>query len=393
MPVASLTLAEAMSTPWEVVVIGAGPAGALAARELARRGAKVLLVDKTTFPRPKVCGACLNSRALMVLQSVGLAELVRRSGAVPSRKLHLAARGRTAVLPLSGGLALSREYLDAALIDTALSAGVAFLPGTQAQTEWCDRHQRIVTLQQHGAKERVTPRCVLVAHGLGGNALRREPGVQRQVDENSRIGAGIVVETRNTDYPPGTIFMACGDDGYVGAVRVEDGRLNFAAALAPSFVKRYRGLGQAAAAILQRAGLPLLPGLAEQPWRGTPLLTRRLTRPYAEQLFVLGDAAGYVEPFTGEGIAWALASGAAIAPWAVEAIHGWHASLGRRWATQYRRLVQQRQWPIRIAAAILRHPWLTVGFTQLLGRVPSLARPVLAWMNQPDSVRTTSRDH
>src|SRR5262245_23559213 len=53
--------AEAVRVVWDVAVVGAGPAGSLAARELARRGASVLLVDRSPFPRPKVCGSCLNA--------------------------------------------------------------------------------------------------------------------------------------------------------------------------------------------------------------------------------------------------------------------------------------------------------------------------------------------
>ena len=57
---------------WDVIVIGAGPAGALAAREAARRQLKTLLVDRKTFPRTKVCGSCLSRRALSVLEHAGL---------------------------------------------------------------------------------------------------------------------------------------------------------------------------------------------------------------------------------------------------------------------------------------------------------------------------------
>ena len=59
----TLSLADASARTWDAVVVGAGPAGAVAARELARRGTTVLLVDRASFPRNKVCGACLNVRA------------------------------------------------------------------------------------------------------------------------------------------------------------------------------------------------------------------------------------------------------------------------------------------------------------------------------------------
>src|SRR5262249_26661731 len=67
---ATLTLEEAARRSWHALVVGAGPAGATAARELARRGLDVLLVDRAAFPRWKVCGCCLNGNALATLAHV-----------------------------------------------------------------------------------------------------------------------------------------------------------------------------------------------------------------------------------------------------------------------------------------------------------------------------------
>ncbi len=123
--------AEAAGRAWDAAVVGAGPAGAVAARELARRGRSVLLIDKATFPRWKVCGCCLNGSALDTLAAVGLGDLPARCGAVPLERVRLEAGGRGAELPLPGGVALSREAFDAALVRAAVAAGVAFLPGTR----------------------------------------------------------------------------------------------------------------------------------------------------------------------------------------------------------------------------------------------------------------------
>ncbi len=103
--------------------------------------------------------------------------------------------------------------------------------------------------------------------------------------------------------------MACGRRGYLGLVRLEDGRLNLAAALDPCWMRVCGGPGPAAARLLAEVGWPPVPNLAEQNWRGTPALTRQARRRAAERLFLIGDAAGYIEPFTGEGMAWALAAG------------------------------------------------------------------------------------
>src|SRR5205809_3229 len=105
---ATLSLAAAGARLWDALVVGAGPAGALAARQLARQGLAVLLVDRAVFPRWKVCGACLNGWALRTLAAAGLDRLVPAHGGIPLTGLQLAAWGRPALVPLAGPAALSR---------------------------------------------------------------------------------------------------------------------------------------------------------------------------------------------------------------------------------------------------------------------------------------------
>ncbi|MGL6096279.1 MAG: NAD(P)/FAD-dependent oxidoreductase, partial [Fimbriiglobus sp.] len=296
--------------PWDAVVVGAGPAGAVAARELARRGLRVLLADRATFPRGKVCGCCLNGAALATLAAVGLGELPAKLGAVPLTRVRIGAGGRGVTLTLPSGVALSRDAFDAALIAEAVAAGVTFRPGTRAKLEPGET--------SHGITVRlgdtpVSAKLLIAADGLNGQ-LTAAVGNPPDVRENSRIGAGTMAPDGPTEYATGTIFMATGRGGYVGLVRVEDGRLDVAAAFDPGFVRDVGGPGNAAETVLRQAGFPAVPGLAGLPWKGTPPLTRTARVLAGPRWFAVGDAAGYVEPFTGEGMAWAVASAAAVAP-------------------------------------------------------------------------------
>jgi flavin-dependent dehydrogenase len=108
----------------------------------------------------------------------------------------------------------------------------------------------------------------------------------------------------------------------------------------------------------------------------------------AERLFILGDAASFVEPFTGEGITWALRSGVAIAPLAAQAVQGWYPGLEYQWSEIYRREVERRQFICRLSASTLRHPRLTALAIQLLAFLPSLSRPVLRQLNARHGIRT-----
>ena len=364
-----------MSETWDAVVVGAGPAGAVTARELARRGRRVLLVDKGTFPRPKVCGCCLNRATLAALEAVGLGDLPARLGAVPLSRVTLAAGGASAELPLPGGVAVSREALDAALVAAAVDAGVTFRPGVAWRAGGVG--PLILSPNQGADAPRSPGPLTVLASGLAGCA---GPAAR-----SSRIGAGVVVpaELAPDFFARGTVYMATGRGGYVGLVRLEDDRLDAAAALDAAFVRSAGGPGPAAAAILTGTRWPLPPGLADLPWKGTPALTRTPAAVAGPGRFAVGDAAGYVEPFTGEGIAWAVSSAAALAPIAARAAGGWHDSFAREWAAAHRRLVVRRQRLCRWVARGLRSPAATRFAVRALAVAPALSRPVVAALNRP----------
>jgi flavin-dependent dehydrogenase len=184
-----------------------------------------------------------------------------------------------------------------------------------------------------------------------------------------------VAEGAPAFYRPRTIFMACGRGGYLGLVRLEDGRLNLAMALEPATLRRFGRPGAFGAALLHEAGWPPLPDLERLAWRGTPALSRRTAPLAAAGVFLLGDAAGYVEPFTGEGMTWALVSAVGLAPVAARAARAWQPELVALWARRHRELLARRQQVCRATVAALRTPPLVRGVLLLLRRWPALARP------------------
>jgi flavin-dependent dehydrogenase len=374
----TLGLAEAARRAWDVIAVGAGPAGACAARELARAGRSVLLVDKASFPRYKVCGSCLNGRVLSALEAVGLGALVEEAGGVVLDGLRLAATGAEVVLTLPGGAALGRARFDALLVRAAVQAGADFLPRTRARLRAPTGGFRPLALHQGGDTENARARLVLAADGLGAGLLPRAPAMTAPA---SRIGAGLIVDEPPGFYRAGCIHMACGRAGYVGLVRLEDGRLDVAAAFDPGALRHLGGPACAATAVIADIGWPVPTGLVAGPWRGTPGLTSRPERIGAERLFVLGDAAGYVEPFTGEGIAWALTSARALCPLALRAVERWDPGFPALWAALHRRALGPRRL-CHASARLLRSPLLTGVLVRLLANAPALAEPIVQALNR-----------
>jgi flavin-dependent dehydrogenase len=369
-------------TTWDAIAIGAGPAGAMAARRLALAGARVLLVEKKQLPRPKVCGACLSRAALAELQLAGLGSLVGRLGGIAMDEFQLRFRGRLLRIDLAGGAVLSRERFDAGLAAEAVKAGCRLIDGTLAFVGGESGGMRSVRLLRHGRCVHSAARTILTATGLGQCVIPGSPPFTK-VSAGSRIGAGCRIGQAPSAYVDHTVFMAVGSQGYVGIVRVEDETLNVAAAFDSALVRRARTPGAAACEILREAGAPEVAGLDRADWQGTPALTRR-TRPLSQDgIFFLGDAAGYVEPFTGEGIAWALASARVVEPFALEAIDRWEPRLGRDWARAHHSSIGRRQLVCRALALGLRRPWLIrLGF-EVLDRLPLAGSGVIRLLTKP----------
>lgn len=378
---------------YDAVVVGAGPAGAVTARGLALAGWRVALIDRARFPRAKVCGCCLNGMAFQALSHLGLSDVLH--DAAPLDRIRLQAGRRSVELPLRDGHVLSRTRFDQRLVAAAVAAGVELFESTLARLEPLNdaggSGRRMLRLQPNDpadsparrlAARRLAARWVVAADGLASPLTHKEPGMASRVARGSRIGAGAILtptEIEGCLPDPGEIRMLVGPTGYVGLCRLEDGRVDVAAAIDREAIQTAGGLGQASLQILRQAGFVAADSLAAADWRGTPSLTRR-RRPWGERVVAVGDAAGYVEPFTGQGMAWAIHSAALLIPLLDQALgQSWTSRrLGRAWQRQHGRSIGRQQRVCRRVAKALRHPWLLGVATRWLSSHPGWAAPLVA---------------
>jgi len=380
------TLGAALG-PWACIVVGAGPAGAATSLRLARGGLRVLLVDRDDMPRGKVCGCCLSPVALGELARLALP--FAAGVPIPLATLALSSGGWTARVAVGGGGVLSRETLDTEIVEAAVAAGVDWLPGVDVVSVTRDGIAVSVTLRSvvDGAVATIgADRCVL-ATGLVDRVRgdtnvdaiqqRRGPGA---AGKRCLIGLGTKLPADCVDLPPGELRMMVGRQGYCGIVRLEDGRIDVAAAIDRAAVRGGGGAAGAVLAVLGSTPAALSQRLADAlhaaRYTATPPLTRRFP-PSAEggRILRVGDAAAYVEPFTGEGIGWALASARIAADTILRGAGG--AGIGEVYAGAHHRHFVVPHARCRRVASWLQSPALVTAAVASARIAPGLAARVV----------------
>jgi menaquinone-9 beta-reductase len=367
---------------WDVVVIGAGPAGAVAATLAARHGLRTLLVDAKRFPRRKACGGCLSRSAVTALRQFGLDDVVCEIGAAPIDRIRFTAQSSTSEIDLPAGYAIDRARFDAVMVDRATRVGAEFQPGCTAKVLGAQGGWQQVHLAVGERSEVATTHVAVVADGLLRSSLHSESCAPSNSARHARIGVATVIEGNESDIATGIIEMSIARQGYAGAVRLDDERVLIAAALDRDALKS-RSIGEAVAAILLEGGRSATSAITKCEWMSSATLTRRPRQIAGERWFAIGDAAGYVEPFTGDGMATAIESAIAVAPWLAEAQAGWHPEFINAWSDAHGRIVRRRQWLCQGLAWTLRRPWAVRGLLALSRSAPVLTSRSFARLQQP----------
>ena len=320
-------------TDVDVLVVGAGPSGSAAAYHLAKHGVDVLCVDKARFPREKVCGDGLSPRGVKAIQDMG----VDATEAGFARTEGLRVYGPTVTLNLPWpkldsfpdfGVVRTRHDLDHLLLQRAQKAGATVWEGTDVEMPLVDGAWVAGARVRRDGEDSETIRAkyVLACDGAS-SRFAGKAGVVR--DPKRPLG---VAARRYFRSPrePGTWFESWFDvtekgvilPGYGWIFPVGDGILNVGAGLLNT-TKLFKDVTPRKMLDLFERSLPEEWGITEENVAGEvlsgPLPMGMNRAPLAMPgMLVVGDAGGLINPFTGEGIAYAIES----AEIAAELIHG-----------------------------------------------------------------------
>ena len=376
----------------DVLIVGAGPAGAVAGTILARAGARVCIVDRATFPRDKLCGDTVNPGTVARLDHLGVAGDLRKRSLRVSGMLVTGERGVTVEGRYPDGqygLAILRRDLDWMLLQSAVAAGCEFEPGVTVRRALLDDRGAsptvcgVIAAAPGGENEWTAPvtiaadgRHSTLAFGLG---LARHPGTPRRW----AIGAYYEEFGPNETRAP-SVFgeMHIRRGRYIGISPVPGGRTNVCL-VRPS---------QPADADLRDPAALLDRELARDPFlRQRATGARRIASPVVlgplavdstgesiDGLLTAGDASGFIDPMTGDGLGFATRGAELAAAAALRALeHGWsgiHAELNG-----HRRRLFGGKWRFnRVLRALVASPNAVEVAAAGARLAPGLLRAVIA---------------
>ena len=306
-------------TSVDVLIAGAGPAGSALAAALARAGASVLLVEAGAHPRPKACAEYASPRIVEELARIGIAADWTEA-AMPLRGMDLHAGGRAVPIRYADGngarqaWGVDRRSFDALLAAHAVRSGAELRERTRL-TGLVEVRGRIRGAELHdlrsGRREAITARWTVGADGTR-SSVSRLVGVDRPVRFPRRLG--LVAHYAGVDGLADHGEMHVGQGYYVGLAPTPNGELNVGMALP---MRDHRGSARdrfdAAIAGIPAVAHRLRAGRPVTPIRGAAPIGHRVASPAGAGWLLVGDAAGFVDPFTGEGIHRALRSARAAA--------------------------------------------------------------------------------
>jgi menaquinone-9 beta-reductase len=350
---------------YDVAIVGGGPAGSSCAAFCAMAGLQCVILDREKFPREKVCGDCLNPSCWPVLKRLDLRQQVWN---LPHSKLlsvtFIAIDGQEIMLHLPSvadcEISVKRSLFDDLLLRRARELGTKVYEETTVTALGKNGDWKIGTASGQAFHARfligADGRNSTVAHlcNLLPRPARERVALQAHVKLPPDFGNRIVLQ-----------FLP---EGYSGQAPVDQNQLNLCLVGTPPAISTLRKWAE------RQFDLP-----ANQPWRTITPLTRPPVAPTHEDLFFIGDAARVVEPFTGEGIYYAMRSGELAADAIARIVNG---DAQQRVLREFRRAHAQmyrgRLWINRLARAAVLRPRFGSFFVRAARINPSILKLLTA---------------
>lgn len=369
------------SRTYDVCIVGAGPAGSTCGFYLAQQGLSVLLLEKEQFPRDKLCGDAVCSPAHPHLRKMGVLQAVEAEGrgnwarvggmVGPNGSGYIGNPTNDTYEPLV--IAIRRIVLDEKMARAAAAAGATLVEQYAVGSAELSASEGLWTVHHRDRRREPFRARVLVAADGALSRLARSLGIVHTRPDAICSRAYLDAKAANFDadgvvyYPPEML------PGYCALFREAEGLINFCCYIIPggksgiSDLKRvHEGLVRDYDPIRNAVGAASIERM-----RGGPLRLGGIPRSFADRLLILGDAAGHIDPLTGEGIHYAIQGAAMGAEVLAEAFRAndLSATYLQRYHQRWQRAFgRDFRWSARMARICARHPRLLDATVALIRR-------------------------
>lgn len=309
---------EAGYRKYDAVVLGGGPAGATAGLMLARAGWRVAIVERSNFPRRKVCGDFISATTLMLLDHLGIGQRLRELAGPEVRRVGLFERDRVLTAPMpqaSGahwGRALGREHLDHLLLSAAGNAGAGLWQPWNADGLQRQRTGWLCSINDRTRRLELFAPILIVASGSWGLG----PGGHRAGPHRDTDLLAFKAYYRDCDLPSDLMPLLVFPGGYGGMVHSDGGRISLSCCIQRSVLHNRRTRQQRAAeAVLEHIGRScegvgrmLSRAVLDGTWLAVGPIRPGIRNQYSDGVFYVGNTAGEAHPIIAEGISMAIQS-------------------------------------------------------------------------------------
>ena len=375
----------------EIIVVGGGPAGSSAAIRLARAGFGVTLIEKDKFPRPKLCGEFISPECLTHFDDLALTdEMLSAGGEVIRETVFYDRSGRSIVIPSAWfgasrtALSLSRSAMDDRLFKAADRAGVRLVCETSALSAELD-DGKIAALHVRNASGNTRVEGDIFIDASGRSAVlaklvsKAGTGPKRAAIKPKLVAFKTHLRAPALDRDRCEIYSF--DGGYGGLSPVENGCANLCFVVGSEAAREFGGDAERIMREVvcgnPRASASLEAAEADPEWLAVAIQSfgRNALRP-AANVFAVGDAAGFIDPFTGSGILMSL-EGSEMLAGAIADGGGDLSHTARQYEKDFANRFRSRFRVCRVLRNAAFHPALATAAISLLG-ISKTAREFLA---------------
>jgi len=356
----------------DALIIGAGPAGTSCALGLAMRGCRVVIIDKSVFPRNKTCGGFIGPESMAMMIDFEIwPRLLKEGACVVEESVLTSSRGASTAIPIEGiALGVSRKLLDKLLLDSAKVMGVEVYEGAQVRNIYNNSTGFDVTVDHYLVNKVFNLRACHVIDASGQHAPSSNLG---------RVQLGLAAMYENIPQASGRVMLHCCQGGHVGINSFENNQVNVCYVVDSEYFKTKGNNAQKVitdwikeSSHLQRV---LIGAKRVSEWKAIYIPVRNSIVLYENGIWRVGNSAAFIDTAIGVGISVALQSGQLLA----QSITGYSHDVERLkfYTLEYQRCFSGQRRLASLFGNLIHYPWAAEMIIRLLDANYTMRRKVM----------------